>query len=122
MRKLFSAGATCAALLAVPGVAVAAPSSHGACRQAVHQQLIASSSEGTVGDAISDGFYGNEPNIVDPYVPDAGPNELPPGSVAGRVVPSQSPGPKKTLGDGTVVQGSSWGDVQQNVIKPACNG
>jgi hypothetical protein len=46
-----------------------------------------------VGYCISDGFYGNQPNRVD-----------------GQVVPSQSPGPTKTLPDGSVVQGSSLGD------------
>lgn len=46
-----------------------------------------------VGYCISDGFYGNQPNHVD-----------------GQVVPSQSPGPKKTLPDGTVVDGNSIGD------------
>jgi hypothetical protein len=50
----------------------------------------------TVGDCISDGFYGNEPNVVD-----------------GHIVASQSPGPKKTLLDGSVVQGNAVGDYQQ---------
>lgn len=46
----------------------------------------------TVGHCISDGFYGNEPNIIDPYAP-GGPADQDPGTVARRVVPSQSPGP-----------------------------
>lgn len=46
----------------------------------------------TVGYCISDGLYGNEPNIVDPYAP-GGPSDQEPGTVGGRVVPSQSPGP-----------------------------
>ena len=49
-------------------------------------------SEGTVGDCISDGLYGNEPNIVGPFAP-GGPEEQEPGTIGGRVVPSQSPGP-----------------------------
>ena len=65
----------------------------------------------TVGDCISDGFYGNEPNTIDPEVSGVGPSELEPGSKAHRIVPSQSPGPKKTLPDGTVVPGSSVGAV-----------
>lgn len=69
-------------------------------------------SEGTVGDCISDGFYGNEPNLVDPFAP-GGPEEQPPGSVAGRVVPSQSPGPLVTNPDGTVREGASVGDIHQ---------
>jgi hypothetical protein len=67
----------------------------------------------TVGDCISDGFYGNEPNTVNPEVPGAGPSEVAPGTKDGRVVPSQSPGPKKTEKDGTVVPGSSVGDIHQ---------
>jgi hypothetical protein len=47
-----------------------------------------------VGYCVSDGFYGNQPNR----------------DAEGNVVPSQSPGPKKTLQDGTVVDGNSVGD------------
>jgi hypothetical protein len=47
-----------------------------------------------VGYCVSDGFYGNQPNL----------------DADGHVVPSQSPGPKKTLPDGTVVDGNSVGD------------
>ncbi len=114
------------ATAAAVAVTVAAPDAPAAnerreCLQAHHDTLVASSPEGTQGDAISDGFYGNEPNIVDPFAP-GGPNEQEPGSQAGRVVPSQSPGPKVTNPDGTVREGASWGDVQKTVIKPACNG
>jgi hypothetical protein len=106
MRKLVLTAVLGTALL-VPATAGAAPSAKGQCRQDVKAVVIATLSpdEGTMGDAVSDGFYGNEPNQVD-----------------GHTVPSQSPGPKVTLPDGTVVNGSSWGDVQKGVIKPACNG
>jgi hypothetical protein len=67
----------------------------------------------TVGDCISDGWYGNEPNVVGPYVQDAGPAEVAPGTKAGRVVPSQSPGPKVTNPDGSVRNGASIGDLHQ---------
>jgi hypothetical protein len=67
---------------------------------------------GTVGDCISDGFYGNEPNIVDPFAP-GGPAEQEPGTKDGRVVASQSPGPAVTNPDGTVRPGNSIGDYQQ---------
>jgi hypothetical protein len=67
----------------------------------------------TVGDCISDGFYGNEPNTVEPEVSGVGPSELEPGTKAHRVVPSQSPGPKVTLPGGTVGPGSSVGDYNQ---------
>lgn len=47
-----------------------------------------------VGYCVSDGFYGNQPNR----------------DADGNIVPSQSPGPTKTLPDGTVVAGNSIGD------------
>jgi hypothetical protein len=68
----------------------------------------------TVGDCISDGFYGNEPNIVGPFAP-GGPAEQEPGTKGDRVVPSQSPGPKVTLPNGTVVDGASLGDIHQQL-------
>jgi len=45
----------------------------------------------TVGDCISDGIYGNEPNMADGSL--GGPAEQQPGTQAGNVLPSQSPGP-----------------------------
>ena len=51
----------------------------------------------TVGDCISDGLYGNEPNIEEPFAP-GGPQEQEPGTKGGRVRPSQSPGPFVTTG------------------------
>ena len=45
----------------------------------------------TVGDCMSDGLYGNEPNMADGSF--GGPAEQDPGSQAGNVLPSQSPGP-----------------------------
>lgn len=120
MYKLLAAMAVSgAALFAVPGVAAAAPGDAD-CRKDTTDLLIATvwgSDEGTRGDAISDGFYGNEPNIEGPAA-DGGPSEQEPGTKAGRVVPSQSPGPKVTQG-GQVVDGSSWGDAQQ-AIKAYC--
>lgn len=65
----------------------------------------------TVGDCISDGFYGNEPNTANGAP--GGPAEQAPGANAGNVLPSQSPGPFKTLPDGSVVPGNSIGDYQQ---------
>lgn len=44
-----------------------------------------------VGDCISDGLYGNEPNMADGSL--GGPSEQTPGSQAGNVRASQSPGP-----------------------------
>ena len=65
----------------------------------------------SVGDCISDGFYGNEPNMADGTA--GGPAEQTPGSQAGNVLASQSPGPFKTLPNGDVVRGNSVGDYQQ---------
>ena len=107
MRKLVLTAAFGVALL-VPATAGAAPSDKGQCRQDAKAVVIATLSpdEGTMGDAVSDGFYGNEPNEVN-----------------GQTVPSQSPGPFVTdPNTGEVSRGATWGDVQKNVIKPACSG
>ena len=62
----------------------------------------------TVGDCISDGFYGNEPNMADGSM--GGPSEQEPGSQAGNVLPSQSPGPFVTdPSTGEVSRGNSIG-------------
>jgi hypothetical protein len=45
----------------------------------------------TVGDCMSDGLYGNEPNMADGSL--GGPAEQEPGSNGGNVLPTQSPGP-----------------------------
>jgi hypothetical protein len=45
----------------------------------------------TVGDCISDGLYGNEPNMANGAI--GGPAEQVPGTQAGNVLPTQSPGP-----------------------------
>ena len=45
----------------------------------------------TVGDCMSDGLYGNEPNMTNGA--GGGPAEQEPGTQAGNVVSSQSPGP-----------------------------
>ena len=66
----------------------------------------------TVGNCISDGLYGNEPNI-EPFAP-GGPEEQEPGSQAGRVVPSASPGPA------TIGGGSFGGGDLQAAIRAAC--
>jgi hypothetical protein len=45
----------------------------------------------TVGDCISDGLYGNEPNMATGA--EGGPAEQEPGTKGGNVVSTQSPGP-----------------------------
>jgi hypothetical protein len=67
----------------------------------------------TVGDCISDGLYGNEPNI-EPFAP-GGPAEQEPGTVGGTVVPSQSPGPfvNNSADPDNPTRGSSLGTLIQ---------
>jgi len=108
VKRLVLTALACGALV-LPAAIFAAPSDNGDCRQAVHDLLVTSSAEGTMGDAISDGFYGNEPN---PEPPNPG----------GGTLPSQSPGPKVTNPDGTVSPGNSWGFYESGAIKDACNG
>ena len=62
----------------------------------------------TVGDCVSDGFYGNEPNRADGSL--GGPAAQAPGTQAGNVLPSQSPGPFVTNPvTGEVTRGNSIG-------------
>ena len=95
-KRIFAVAAACATMLVASVSAQAAGNDR---------------SGPSVGDCISDIFYGNEPNMANGAP--GGPAEQAPGSQAGNVVPSQSPGPKKTLPDGTVVPGNSVGDYQQ---------
>ena len=76
-------------------------------------------SDPTVGNCISDGFYGNEPNMADGSA--GGPSEQAPGSKGGNVLPSQSPGPKVTNPDGSVRDGASVGDINQEFGGGALN-
>ncbi len=69
-------------------------------------------SEGTVGDCMSDFIYGNEPNMANGAP--GGPEEQAPGSQAGNVLPSQSPGPFVTNPTtGEVTRGRSIGEFHQ---------
>jgi hypothetical protein len=72
-----------------------------------------SHSGATVGDCLSDGFYGNEPNMADGSV--GGPAEQQPGTKGGNVLPSQSPGPKvnNPADPDNPFPGNSVGDYQQ---------
>ena len=67
----------------------------------------------SVGDCISDGIYGNEPNMADGST--GGPSEQTPGSQAGNVRRSQSPGPftNNPTDPTNPTRGSSVGDYQQ---------
>lgn len=86
------------------GMAVAIPASSHAAGN--------SHSGFTTGDCISDVVYGNEPNMANGAP--GGPAEQMPGTQAGNVLPSQSPGPFVTnRATGEVTKGSSVGDFMQ---------
>lgn len=109
-------------VLAFPAAAVAEPSEQAQCRQAFNDALVAASAEGTRGDFQSDVLFGNEPNLVGAP---GGPSEQEPGSQAGQVVPSQSPGPFVNTGANPPprndrTRGFDGGDLQA-VIRQACN-
>ena len=77
----------------------------------------------TVGECISDGFYGNEPNMADGTA--GGPAEQEPGTQAGNVLSSQSPGPLVTNPvTGEVTRGNSVGFYNSQGINIAqlCRG
>ena len=67
----------------------------------------------SVGDCISDGIYGNEPNMADGS--SGGPAEQVHGSQAGNVLPTQSPGPftNNPSDPDNPFPGSSLGDYHQ---------
>ncbi|MGH2500336.1 MAG: hypothetical protein ACRDF0_09660 [Candidatus Limnocylindria bacterium] len=89
MRRVLTIGL---AIIALTFAGSSPAAADGECRQTAHATLTAASDEGTRGDFMSDVIFGNEPNIVDPFAP-GGPEEQDPGTVGGRVVSSQSPGP-----------------------------
>jgi hypothetical protein len=97
-------------LLLLVSVPVLAQDPPGECVHSGFEAARLSSSEtGALGDAISDGFFGNEPNLINTNTnDDLGPEEVAPGSSAGNVVPSLSPGPQINGGGfltlGTVIQ------------------
>ena len=74
----------------------------------------------TVGDCMSDILYGNEPNMTDGTP--GGPAEQTPGSQAGNVVPSQSPGPflnNPADPDNPTRARSAGGFIQDGINVPA---
>jgi len=109
----------------------------GACISAGVQGLSGLSAEGTLGDFVSDGYYGNEPNIL-PF--DSGSNQGPeqtePGSIGGgnsghpnSVVGSSAPGPwtsdapapgekSHDFGDGPRAFGTTWGEALTSICNP----
>jgi hypothetical protein len=109
MRKLLTAAATISLLSFNVASVFAEPSDTGQCRQDAHDVFVAASTEGTMGDFMSDVIFGNEPN------------ELPDGTT----VPSQSPGPFVNTGPNEPprddhVFGFTGGDLQE-LVHTACN-
>ena len=68
----------------------------------------------SVGDCISDGLYGNEPNMANGLP--GGPSEQAPGSKGGNVLPTQSPGPftNNPSDPSNPTPGRSVGDYQRD--------
>src|SRR5688572_26753806 len=81
---------TLVAALLVSG-SPAAANGNGECRQSFGDAFVSLSDEGTRGDFMSDVIFGNEPNMATGAV--GGPSEQAPGSQAGNVLATWSPGP-----------------------------
>lgn len=74
----------------------------------------------TVGNCMSDILYGNEPNMAGGTV--GGPAEQEPGSQAGNVLPSQSPGPfvnNPSDPENPTIGRSAGGFMQDDINVPA---
>jgi hypothetical protein len=103
------------AVVAAPGAVLAGSdqaNENGACHQTAHDVAISTSTEGTVGDAVSDVLYGNEPWVAPGG---QGPSEVEPGAQAGNVSPTLGPGPWTKDGG----SGATMGDVQA-LIRASC--
>jgi len=123
MRNLLAVFAVVAALM-VSGSPAAAneANENGACRQAAGDVLVAASTEGTRGDFMSDVLFGNEPNMANAA---GGPSEQEPGSQAGNVLATWSPGPWVNIGFNEPPRndrqrGFGGGELQA-VVRSACN-
>ena len=120
MRRLLTGGLAIIALTLSGSPADADGS--GACRQAAHDAFVAASSEGTRGDFMSDVIFGNEPNMA---TGSGGPSEQDPGTQAGNVLATWSPGPFVNTGENTPPRNDrtmafGGGDLQA-AVKAACN-
>lgn len=95
----------------------------GQCRQDAHDLFVAASSEGTMGDFMSDVIFGNEPNMASGAT--GGPNEQEPGSQAGNVLATWSPGPWVNTGENLPPRNDRTrgfgGDDLQALVRATCN-
>ena len=124
MRKLLAVVAVAAALVVSGSPATANEANeNGACRQTANDAFVAASGEGTRGDFMSDVIFGNEPNMANGAP--GGPSEQEPGSQAGNVLASWSPGPWVNTGENLPprndrTRGFGGGDLQA-LVRAACN-
>ena len=123
MRNLIAVVAVAATLAASGAPATANEANeNGACRQAANDAFVAASVEGTRGDFMSDVIFGNEPNMANAP---GGPSEQEPGSQAGNVLATWSPGPWINTGENLPprndrVRGFGGGDLQE-LVRTACD-
>lgn len=121
MRRLMFVGLAVLAI-AAPGTPAAADGD-GECRRSAGDAMVAASSEGTRGDFMSDVIFGNEPNMANGSP--GGPDEQAPGSQAGNVLATWSPGPFVNTGEPTPPNNDRTrgfgGDDLQALVKAACN-
>jgi hypothetical protein len=116
MRRTLTTATTVllVALTTAPALAAPPPGSYGECVQLLQAITAATldspfDTDSSLGDAISDGFFGNEPNLLNTNTNlDLGPDEVSPGTQAGTVEASLSPGPG-TIGGGFL----TWGAIKQ---------
>ena len=80
-----------AGMILAASPAAADSGDRGACHQTANALFVALSAEGTRGDFMSDVICGNEPNMANGSP--GGPNEQTPGTQAGNVLATWSPGP-----------------------------
>ena len=121
-KFLASTAISGAVLLNLASPALAAPNDQGQCRQDAGALFVASSTEGTRGDFMSDVIFGNEPNMADGSL--GGPSEQDPGTQANNVLSSWSPGPFVNTGENLPPRndrtfGFTGGDLQ-GLVKLAC--
>jgi len=88
MRRVLTIGL---AIIALTFAGSSPAAADGECRQEAHDAMIVASTEDTRGDFMSDVIFGNEPNMADGSL--GGPEEQEPGSQAGNVLATWSPGP-----------------------------
>jgi hypothetical protein len=124
MRNVLAVVAVVAALMVSGSPATANEANDkGACRQAANDASVAASDEGTRGDFMSDVIFGNEPNMADNSP--GGPEDQAPGSQAGNVLATWSPGPFVNTGENEAPRNDrtmafGGGDLQA-LVRAVCN-